>query len=268
MQGQGLADGVTVTWQNVEHACRNTGLNGQLGDADGSQRRFFRRLEHHRVTGSQGRPELPAGHQQWEVPRNDGGNHTHRFASNQAQLIVRGRSDFVVDLVDRFTVPAQGLGGTWHVDVQRVADRLAHVQGFQQGQLFDVLLEQAGETNHGGLALGRGQARPDAGGEGGTGIFHGAVGIGLVAAGDLRQEASVDRAEALERGAGNGSGVFTIDESTAFDLQLLGTLFPVRTSQGGHTKLLLLLRCSAARGLGGTVENSGWATHAHRHLPP
>jgi hypothetical protein len=31
-------------------------------------------------------------------------------------------------------------------------------QGFEQGQLFGIGLEQRGETDHGGFALGRGQA--------------------------------------------------------------------------------------------------------------
>ncbi|MCY1177097.1 hypothetical protein D9M73_173930 [compost metagenome] len=170
---------------------------------------------------------------------------------------MRSSRDFVVDLVDRFTVPAQGLGSAWHVDGQRIVDRLTHVQGFQQRQLFDVRVEQGSETDHGGFALGRGQTRPDAGRESSAGVFYGTLGIGFITAGDLRQQAAVDRAEAFERRAGNGGGVFTVDESAAFDFQLLGTLFPIRTSQGGHTKLLLLLRCSAARGLTGTVKNSG-----------
>jgi hypothetical protein len=40
-----LAHGVAVTRQHVQHASRDAGLDGQLGDADGGQRRFFGRLE-------------------------------------------------------------------------------------------------------------------------------------------------------------------------------------------------------------------------------
>ncbi|MND75144.1 hypothetical protein D3C80_667530 [compost metagenome] len=262
MQGQGLAHGVAVAWQHVQHASRDTGFDGQLGDANGRQRRFFGRLEHYRVTGGQGRAELPAGHQQREVPRYDGTDHTHRFAGDQAELVMRGRGDFVVDLVDGFGSPVDGIGRARYVDAGGVADRLAHVQGFQQRQLFDVLAQQVGEADQLGLALGRGQLRPHAGVEGGTGVFHSAVGIGQVAAGNLGQEASVDRAQALEGFTGCGIGVFAVDEGTAFDLQLLGTLFPVRTSQGGHTKLLLLFRCNAALRTHRRCQNSAQASRA------
>ncbi|MCY1413545.1 hypothetical protein D9M71_289780 [compost metagenome] len=268
VQGQGLAHGVAIAWQHVEHASRDTGFDRQLGDADGSQRRFFGRLEHDRVTGGQRRAELPAGHQQREVPRYDGTDHTYRLASNQAKLIMRGRGNFVVDLVDGFGSPVDGLGRTWDVDTGGVANRLAHVQGFQQRQLFDVLAQQVGETDQLGLALGRGQLRPHAGVEGGTGVFNSAVGIGQVAAGNLGQEASVDRAQALEGFTGCGIGVFAVDEGTAFDLQLLGTLFPVRTGQGGHTKLLLLFRCNAALRTHRRCQNSGRATSAHWQAIP
>ncbi len=139
VQGQGLAHGVAVAWQHVQHASRDTGFDGQLGNANGSQRRFFRRLEHYRVTGGQCRAELPAGHQQREVPRYDGTDHTHRFAGNQAELVMRSRGDFVVNLVDGFGSPMDGIGRARYVDAGGVADRLAHVQGFQQRQLFDVL---------------------------------------------------------------------------------------------------------------------------------
>ena len=268
VQGQGLAYGVAIAWQHVQHASRDTGFDRQLGDADGGQRRFFGRLEHHRVTGSQRWAEFPAGHQQREVPRYDGTDHTYRLAGNQAKLVVRGRGDFVVDLVDGFGSPVNGLGRTRDVDAGGVADRLAHVQGFQQRQLFNVLAQQVGEADQLGLALGRGQLRPHAGVEGGAGVFHSAVGIGQVAAGNLGQEASVDRAQALEGFTGCGIGVFAVDEGAAFDLQLLGTLFPVRTGQGSHTKLLLLFRCNAALRTHRRCQNSGRATSAHWQAIP
>ncbi|MNP42240.1 hypothetical protein D3C76_1359960 [compost metagenome] len=142
-----------------------------------------------------------------------------------------------------------------NVDVQGVADRLAHVQGFKQGQLFGVLFQQAGETDHGGFALGRRQARPDTGIEGGASVFHGALGIGGVTAGNLAQQTAIDRADALERLAGNGVGVFAIDIGAAFDFQVAGTLFPVGTGQGGHASVLLLLNTTPAF-FAGAVRNS------------
>ncbi|MCY1428861.1 hypothetical protein D9M71_447600 [compost metagenome] len=148
---------------------------------------------------------------------------------------MRGSRDFVVNFVDGLAAPAQGLGRTWNVDVERVTDRLAHIQGFQQGQFLSVLLEQAGKADHGRFALGWRKTRPGARIERTAGVFDGTFGVGSIATGDMRQEASVDRADALECRIRHCGGVFAVDEGTAFDLQVLGTLFPVSTSQGGHT---------------------------------
>ena len=225
---------MAIARQHVEHAFRNAGLDGQLGDADGGQRRLLGGLEDHRVAGGQGRTEFPAGHQQREVPRHDGGDHADRLAGHQAQLGMGSGGDFVIDLVDRLGAPAQAVGGAGDVDVQRVADLLAHVQGFQQGQLLGVLQQQIGEANHRLLALGRRQARPGAGIEGIAGDLDRLLGIGQVATGDLGQEAAIHRAQAIEGLAGGGVAVFAVDEGTAFDLQVFGAGFPVGAGQGGH----------------------------------
>ncbi|MCY1439404.1 hypothetical protein D9M71_556390 [compost metagenome] len=147
---------------------------------------------------------------------------------------MRGGGDFVVDLVDRLAAPAQAVGGAVDVDAQRVTDRLAHVQGFQQGQLLGVRQQQVGEADHHLLALDRRHARPDAGLEGGTSSLHGAIGVGAVTAGDLGQEAPIHRADAVEGLAGRGVEVFAIDEGAALDLQVLGASFPVGAGEGTH----------------------------------
>ncbi|XOQ65035.1 MAG: Secreted protein [Pseudomonas helleri] len=154
---------------------------------------------------------------------------------------MRGGGDFVVNLVDGLTAPTQGIGSAWHVDVQRVADRFAHVQGFKQCQLFGVLLEQAGKADHHGFTFGWRQTGPGTRFEGRTRVFYSALGVCAIAAGDLAQQAAIDRAEALERFFGDRVGVFTVDEGATFDFQLLGTLFPVTTRQGGHSSVLLLI---------------------------
>jgi ParB family chromosome partitioning protein len=230
----------------------------------------FGRFEDHRVTGGQRRAEFPAGHHQREVPRHDGANHADRLAGYQAQLIVRRGGDFVVDLVDSLAAPAQGICRAGYVDVQGVADRLAHVQGFQQRQLFGIGLEQRRETDHGGFAFGRRQARPNAGIEGGAGIFDGALCVGGVTAGNSGQQAAVDRAYAFEGVTGNSGGVFAVDVGAAFDLQILGALFPVGTGQGGHASVLLLLNTRARRCPPAASKNACPPANcsAQRQLPP
>ena len=198
VQRQRLADGVAVARQDVEHAFRDAGIQRQLRDADRGQRRLFRRLEDERVARRQGRGELPAGHDQREVPRHDGRDHAGRFAGDQAELIVRRGGDFVVDLVDGFGAPADRVGGRRDVDAHRVADRLAHVEGFEQRQFFLVGQDQVGEADQDALALGRGQVGPDAGFEGAARDGDGCIGVGFVGAGDVGQEATVDRAHAFK----------------------------------------------------------------------
>jgi len=118
VQGQSLADGMAIAWQHVEYTCRDTGFNSQCGDTDGGQWGFFGRLKDYRVTGRQSRAQFPAGHHQREVPRHDGSDNAHRLTGHQAQLIVRGSSNLVVNLVDGFAAPAQRTGCAGHVDAQ------------------------------------------------------------------------------------------------------------------------------------------------------
>ena len=146
--------------------------------------------------------------------------------------------DFVVDLVDGLAAPADSVGGAADVDAQRVADRLAHVEGFQQGQLLTMLFDQLGEADHHLLALGRGHARPHTGFEGGAGILDRHVSVSLVTAGHHAKQAAVDRADAFEGSARLGGAVLTVYERTGFDGQGLGTLFPVGTSQASHSGIL------------------------------
>ena len=183
---------------------------------DGGQWRLFRRLEDERVAGRERRGELPAGHDQREVPRHDGGDHARWLAGDEAQLIMRRGGDFVVDFVDGFGAPADRVGGRRDVDVHRVVDRLAHVEGFEQGEFFLVGQDQIGEADQDALALGRGKVGPDTGFEGAARDGHGFVGIGFVGAGDVGEEATVDRADAFKGIAAECRAVLTVNERTAF----------------------------------------------------
>ncbi|MNZ69687.1 hypothetical protein D3C78_879960 [compost metagenome] len=194
VQGQRLAHGVAVARQDVEHAFRDAGIECQLRDADRGQRRLFRWFEDEGIAHRQGRGEFPAGHDQREVPRHDGRDHAGRFAGHQAQLILGRGGDFVVDLVDGFGGPADRVGGRRNVDAHGVADRLAHVEGFEQGQFFLVRQDQVGETDQDALALGRGQVGPHTGFEGAARHGDCRIGVGFVGAGDVRQETAVHRA--------------------------------------------------------------------------
>jgi ParB family chromosome partitioning protein len=76
--GQRFAGFAAEALDDVQHA-RWQQVGDQLGEHHDRQRRLFGRLEHHAVAGGQGRGELPGGHQQREVPRDDLPDHAQRL---------------------------------------------------------------------------------------------------------------------------------------------------------------------------------------------
>src|SRR5690606_18293104 len=74
--------------------------------------------------------------------------------------------------------------------------------------------------------------------EGGAGVLYRQFGVGLITAGDQAEQATVDRADALEGGTGLGITIFAVDEGAGFDGQGLGTLFPVAAGQASHSGIL------------------------------
>ncbi|MNT15919.1 hypothetical protein D3C72_1509990 [compost metagenome] len=132
-------------------------------------------------------------------------------------MILRRGGDFIVDLVDGFGGPADRVSGRRNVDAHGVADRLAHVEGFEQRQFFLVGQDQIGEANQDALALSRGQIDPNAGFESAACDGDGGIGIGFIGAGDVREETAIYRADAFKRRAAGGCAVLTVDEGTAFD---------------------------------------------------
>ncbi|KAF4531040.1 hypothetical protein B566_EDAN019052, partial [Ephemera danica] len=77
MAGEKFARGIGAeTMQQVEHAGRHAGLMHHLGQQGGRRRRFFRRLDHHRVAAGQGRRHLPG---------RDDAHHAQRLAHGVVQ---------------------------------------------------------------------------------------------------------------------------------------------------------------------------------------
>lgn len=131
--------------------------------------RLLCRLEDDRVTGRQGGGELPHGHEDREVPRNDLADDTER--------LVEVVSDRVgVDLRDRTLLRAnctreipEVIDRERNVGVESLADRLAVVPRLGERDRFEVLLDAVGDLveNHGTLG-GRGFAPCRRGGVGGV----------------------------------------------------------------------------------------------------
>jgi len=212
---------------HVEDAGGNAGLFRQRRQPDGRQRGLFGRFQDDAVARRQRGRHFPGGHHQRVVPRHHGGDHAQRFARDGGQRVRAGRGDLVVDFVDGFGVPGVAARGLRHIESQRVADGLAHVQRFQQRQFFGVFVDQAGQAQQAFLALARGQLAPDAGFERAARGGHGAVYIGLAASGYVGQPPAVDGAGGGERSAVGGVAVGAVDVGAAVDAQRGGAVMPI-----------------------------------------
>ena len=230
MQRQRLTHGMAISRQDVKNPGRNTGFERQRGDTDGRQRGFLGGFEYHRVAGGQGRAEFPARHQQRKIPGHNSRHHADRLAGNQAQLIVRSGCNFVIYLIDRLSGPTNRVSRAGNVHGRRVTNRLAHIEGFQQRQLFTVLVEQIGKTLHHPLALGWRLTRPDTAVKHGTCVGDSLIGVGLITTGNLRQHAAIDRRYTLKRLAAGGALILAGNKRLPLNLQGGSALLPILTA--------------------------------------
>ena len=98
------------------------------------QRRRLGGLEHDGVAGRERGRDLPGGHQQREVPRNDLPGHTERSR--------RGAEARVLELVGPARVVEEVRGRQRDVDVARLADRLAVVERLEHRQFAAAFLDR------------------------------------------------------------------------------------------------------------------------------
>ncbi|MCY1535525.1 hypothetical protein D9M68_709340 [compost metagenome] len=227
MQAEGLASTFAEARHHVQHAFRQPRLKGQLGQAQGRERRLFGRFEHHAVARCQGRRELPGGHVQREVPRHHGSDHTERYAGNGGQGILRGRRDLVVELVQALGVPGEDMRGARYVDIPGVHHRLAHVQRVQQRQLFAVLQHQFGQAQQHLLALARRHACPRPLLESLARTAHRQVDFGLAAGGDPGQQLVGRRVDCVEGSTGFGIDLAAADQRLVNEPLAGSPLLPV-----------------------------------------
>jgi hypothetical protein len=145
MLAESATDRRAVAAEHVEHPGRKTGLNSELGHPLHRQRRLLGGLQDHGAAGGQCRRELPAAEGQREVPGHHRGDHTGRLAGHQGQFALGRGRDVAGLLVGEFAVEAQAADQRTQFDLVRGADRLAHLEADQQGDLVPVGVDQAGE---------------------------------------------------------------------------------------------------------------------------
>ena len=129
-----------------QHQDRGRGLLGRLED-DG-------------VAGGERGGELPDGHEDREVPRDD-------LADDAERLVEVVGGGVVVELGQPALLGADGggevaevVGGERDVGVEGLADRLAVVPGFGDGEHLEVLVDPVGDLVQDGGALGDGGLAP------------------------------------------------------------------------------------------------------------
>ena len=115
----------------------------------------------------------------------------------------------MLELVRPARVVEEVRRGQGDVDVARLLDRLAVVQGLQDGELPRALLQDARDTEQVLAALGAGQTAPRPL-ESGAGCIDSTFDVGLAGLGDLGQDLLRGRVDGLE-----GSPVNRLDELTA-----------------------------------------------------
>ncbi len=184
-------------------------------------------FKHDRVARCQCRPELPRRHDHRVVPGHDDADHAHRLARDQRQR-GRGRGcDLVIDLVDRLGVPGDRARGGRHIDGQRILDRLAHVERFEQGEFFFGTEDLRGEGLQQLLAHRWRLPAPSAVGEGGAGALHCGIDIGFAATRHRPERAAVDRRRLDEGFAANGVAALAVDQRTAIEAGFSRARMPI-----------------------------------------
>ena len=187
------AAGLARAGDDVDDARREVGLLADLGEEQRGERRGLGGLEHHGVAGGERRRDLPRQHEQREVPRDD--------LRGDAERLRVGSEPGVLELVGPAGVVEEVRGDERDVDVARLLDRLAVVEGLEHRELARALLHEAGDAEEVLRALGAGGLRPHAG-VGAARGRHGPVDVGVARHGDLGEHLLGGRVDALERRAG------------------------------------------------------------------
>ncbi len=138
------ARGRAVTRDDVDHACGDADLHGELGEAECAERRGGVRLEDDRAAGGQGRRELPRGHHEGVVPGDDLRDHADGLFQRVRENGAAHRHGAAGDGRDRGRIPAEVLGRDGYLPLHG-RDRLANVARLELRQLLAVGDNRIGE---------------------------------------------------------------------------------------------------------------------------
>ena len=126
LDGQRLAGLDAEALHHVDHAARQD-VGDQLHERHDRHRRLLGRLEHHAVSGRERGRQLPGGHQQREVPRDDLRHHAQRLVEVVGDGVARRARESPPSWARMH--PRSSGSGRWPAAGRRrgLADRLAVV---------------------------------------------------------------------------------------------------------------------------------------------
>lgn len=102
----------------------------QFEEAEG---RRARRFEDDRAAGSQGRSQFPSTHEEGEVPGDDLADDTDRFMDDDTHHVFIEARDAAFFVAKDGGKVTEVVGTVRDVDVSRFTNRLAVVEGFDEG---------------------------------------------------------------------------------------------------------------------------------------
>ncbi|CAB4942372.1 unannotated protein [freshwater metagenome] len=246
--------GVAEARDHVQDSGGHAGLEGQLAEADRRQGRLLGRLEDDRAARGERGPDLPGGHEQREVPRDD-------LRDDADGLLRRVRVELLARQVgerraDRGAAELRGpaahvpevVGGEGDVGGGGDGLRLAVVEGVELGELLHVLHDEVAEAVDDPAALGRRHRLPGAV-ERLAGGADGAVDVLLLAVGDGGQDLARAGVDGLERRAVGGVDVLAVDDELLRPGEELAGVGG-GDADGGHG-------CSRCSGIGDACASPG-----------
>ncbi len=230
---------LAVAVHEVHHARRQAGLVDDLGKCHRGERRELRGLQHDGVAARQRRRDLPRQHEQREIPRDDLADDADRLVAGELRIEQLGPARVVVEVACRER----------HVDVARLADRLAVVHRFEHREQARVFLDPARDrVQVAGPRVGRQRLpcgkrllrRADRG-----------IHIILRAIGDARDHLRRRRVDDVERLSGPGPGAADVVPEGAVVFAEPGERFLVALRRGAVLhRLEDLCDCGHGQGIG------------------
>jgi len=227
MERQRFAGLFAITRDDIQHTRRQAGFAAQLTQADRREGRLLGGFQDHGVTGEKCRSELPRADDERVIPGHHRRNDAERLTPYERQFMGRRRGDLIVEFVRELRVVGDAICRERDVDIDRVQDRLAHIECLEDGQAIDVISNELREPVHHALAGGRIGTPPASLVKRRTRRDHRRVDISGTAASDLGDDLTVDRAYVFENPAVAGSDELAVDERPSFRTRGGGELLPI-----------------------------------------